>query len=78
MTKPVKMQRRHFEVVAKAFSDSRPPDVEVAELRGWYAAVRAVGYRLSLTNPQFDRERFEAACGARIGAPGHTSRMNAA
>lgn len=50
------MQRRHFEFIAATVKGMAP------DLRN--AAAAAFADELRRTNPQFDRARFIAACGA--------------
>ena len=54
----VDMQRRHFEFIAGVLETAR----HYLEGDDHRAIIAAFSWRLAETNPNFDRERFLAAC----------------
>ena len=64
----LKMQRRHFQLIAEVLKDSRPeafPESPVgldAHVQ-WGRTVEGMAIALASTNPGFDRARFLKACG---------------
>lgn len=63
------MQRRHFEVIAEALRVSkpntpeRPNSADLSVKWQWTRSVHVMADALDRTNPNFNRERFYAACG---------------
>jgi hypothetical protein len=61
------MQKRHFNALASNLRHVRPDaanDNSATALCGWTQAVNAVADACRQFNPNFDRARFLAACGA--------------
>jgi len=60
MTNTPKMQRRHFQFVADAIASAPVANAARAKMAYEFA------HRLRATNPQFDADRFVAACGINL------------
>jgi hypothetical protein len=56
------MTRKQYEQIAAALAAARR-NMSTEQFIGWHASVQAVASALATTNPNFDRERFLAACG---------------
>lgn len=58
------MQRRHFELIAETLSLSKPGPFASEDAKAQhFFTVMTLTARLALTNPNFDRAKFLAACG---------------
>ncbi len=64
MARNVNMQRRHFEFIAATLRDLRnDPVFSTDRIAVLNEVTREFSNRLQATNGQFDRARFERACG---------------
>ena len=57
------LQRRHYELIAKAIHDAKNRAEGVAELAGINMAQTELTIALKNNNPRFNAERFDKACG---------------
>lgn len=57
------MTRQDYEVIAKAFADTRPRDTQFARKDQWNACVAEMVVLLAKDNPRFDPNKFVEACG---------------
>jgi hypothetical protein len=62
MTKAPKMSRAHFKFLAGLLAEIEPTGAPV-EHNQWAHTVRSLAVALTWTNDQFDRSKFEEACG---------------
>ena len=63
------MQRRHFEFIAEALRETKINSIDAGDQIDWgsiwvfrKALTQTFADALAKTNPNFDRERFLAAC----------------
>lgn len=68
------MTRKHFEQIAAALRDTKPPKPGAdkshywaaryaSEVKRWEIVVERMTEFCAESNPRFDRERFQRACG---------------
>ncbi len=55
------MQRKHFELIAKALAAAKPLAGDPAENFGWEHTTKVMADYLRETNPNFNRARFLTA-----------------
>ncbi len=60
------MNRRDFDLTAKALKGAKPPSCDAYERAGWLSAVEALADALAADCAHFDREKFLVRCGAVI------------
>jgi hypothetical protein len=58
-----KMQRAHFELIAKVIKDARDLEITRGGADALHGLMRSMADALASTNPAFRRADFIAACG---------------
>ena len=57
------MNRKDFDILARAFKRSKPPSCD-PDFAGWYNAAEAVAYGIKEDCAHFDYNKFLKRCGA--------------